>query len=266
MSDVSFKERYGPWAVIAGGSEGMGSSFAERLAEQGINLVLVARKTGPLEELATDIRKRFGVEVRTLSQDLMLPEAPANVIETAAGCDVGLFIYNAGSDTAFDYILNRPLAQHEGMLMLNAFTPLRLTYHFARPMTERKTGGIILCSSLASVGGMPGNGVYSGAKAFMNNFAEALWYEIRKQGVDVLAVVIPGVKTPALIRMGAKFDETSSEPEEIVDEVLAHIRNGPILDAGYCKTQAPGLRALPRDQVVRGLGAASEKFSGASGS
>ena len=146
--------------------------------------------------------------------------------------------------------------------MLNAVTPMRLTHHFASAMAKRGKGGVILCSSLASVGGMPGNGVYSAAKAFMNNFAEALWYEIGKKGVDVLAVVIPGVKTPAMYRLGVEFDETSSEPEEIADEALAHIRKGPILDAGYCKVQAPPLRALPRDQVVNGLGAASEKYSG----
>jgi len=262
MTGSDFAGRYGPWAVIAGGSEGIGSAFAERLAELGINLLLVARKPGPLDNLAADIRARHAVDVRTLSQDLMANDAPANVARAAEDCEVGLFIYNAGSDVSFDYFLDRPLAQHEGIMMLNAVTPMRLTYQFARGMAERGRGGIVLCSSLASVGGMPGNGVYSGAKAFLNNFAEMLWYEIGKRGVDVLGVVIPGVRTPAMVRMGAKFDENTSEPEAIADEALAHIRNGPILDAGYCREQAPGLRGLPRDQVVRALGAASEKYHG----
>ena len=262
MSDKSFSERYGPWAVIAGGSEGIGSAFAERLAKQGINLVLVARKSEPLEALAADVRKRFGVEVRTLSQDLMKPEALANVADAAKGCEVGLLIYNAGSDTSFGYILDRELTQHEGILMLNAFTPMRLTYHFAGAMAKRGKGGVILCSSFASVGGMPGNGVYSGAKAFINNFAEALWYEAGKKGLDVISVVIPGVRTPAMVRLGAQFDENTSEPEQIADEALANLRNGPILDAGHCASIAPGLRGQPRGEVVRALGAASEKYSG----
>ena len=222
MSDMSFSERYGPWAVIAGGSEGIGSAFAERLAKQGINLVLVARKSEPLEALAADVRKRFGVEVRTLSQDLMKPEALANVADAAKGCDVGLLIYNAGSDTSFGYILDRELTQHEGILMLNAFTPMRLTYHFAG----------------------------------------ALWYEAGKKGLDVISVVIPGVRTPAMVRLGAQFDENTSEPEQIADEALANLRNGPILDAGHCASIAPGLRGQPRGEVVRALGAASEKYSG----
>jgi short-subunit dehydrogenase len=261
MGEMSFAERYGPWAVIAGGSEGIGSAFADRLARQGINLLLIARKPGPLEEVATECRKRYGVQVRTLSQDLTVPEALPAVQEAAKGCDVGLFIYNAGSDTSFGYFIDRPLEQCEKVLNLNAFAPMRLAHYFAPTMAKRKKGGIILCSSFASLGGMPGNGVYSGAKAFMNNFAEALWYEIGKQGVDVLAVVIPGVKTPAMIRLGAKFDENCSEPEEIADETLANIRKGPILDAGYSKSQAPGMRGLPREQLVRALGAASENYS-----
>lgn len=61
---------YGPWAVIAGGSEGIGACIAAELAQAGINLVLIARKTGPLEEVASDLRGRTGVEVRTLGLDL----------------------------------------------------------------------------------------------------------------------------------------------------------------------------------------------------
>src|SRR5882757_7197729 len=68
--DVGFAEQYGPWAVIAGGSEGTGESFAVRLAAQGVNLVLVARKPAPLEALAERLRKSSKVQVRTLAQDL----------------------------------------------------------------------------------------------------------------------------------------------------------------------------------------------------
>ncbi len=98
---------------------------------------------------------------------------------------------------------------------------MRLAYHFGKKMQERKRGAIALCSSMASLGGMPGNGVYSAAKAFMNTLCEVMWYELGKHGVDVCSIVIPGVKTPAMVRMGARFDENSSEPSDIADEILA---------------------------------------------
>ena len=68
------KNVYGPWAVIAGGSEGVGASFARQLAEAGLNLVLIARKPEPLEEVAAQVRAH-GVEVRTLQQDLLAPDS-----------------------------------------------------------------------------------------------------------------------------------------------------------------------------------------------
>lgn len=70
---------YGPWAVIAGGSEGVGASFARQLADAGLNLVLIARKSGPLEQTAEQVRER-GVQVRTLSLDLLAPEDRKSVV------------------------------------------------------------------------------------------------------------------------------------------------------------------------------------------
>src|SRR5690242_4205171 len=99
MSD--FANRYGPWAVIAGGSEGIGSAFAERLAAQGIHVMLIARKPGPLEEVAADLRKRYSTEVRTLSLDLTKPEAIDSIIAATKDCDVGMLIHNAGADNSF---------------------------------------------------------------------------------------------------------------------------------------------------------------------
>ena len=80
--------KYGPWAVIAGGSEGIGPVLAEELAKSGINSVLLARKPEPLEATAADIRARHGVEVRTLSLDLTAPDMldrVRDVVDPAVG-------------------------------------------------------------------------------------------------------------------------------------------------------------------------------------
>ena len=81
MEAAELSRRYGPWALIAGGSEGVGACFAHRLAEQGINLVLVARKPGPLEGLASEIRGRAHVEVRTLALDLTAADMLSRIEE-----------------------------------------------------------------------------------------------------------------------------------------------------------------------------------------
>lgn len=82
---------YGPWAVIAGGSEGVGAEFARLLAEAGVNLVLIARKPGPLQDTAQRCRE-IGVDVRTVATDLLDPTAVEQITGATAGLDVGLLI------------------------------------------------------------------------------------------------------------------------------------------------------------------------------
>src|ERR1700710_609401 len=88
-------ERYRPWALIVGGSEGIGASFARKLAALKFNIVIVARKPGPLEEVARDVRK-LGVEVRTVSADLSKPDALATVRAATDDIEVGFLFFNAG--------------------------------------------------------------------------------------------------------------------------------------------------------------------------
>src|SRR5271156_472390 len=118
-------QTYGPWAVIAGGSEGVGSAFADRLAKQGLKLLLIARKPAPLESVAADIRKQYATEVRTLSLDLTAPDAVARIIDATQGREVGMLIYNAGADDNFKYFIDRPVEESERMVMLNVMTPMR---------------------------------------------------------------------------------------------------------------------------------------------
>ena len=95
MTDLA---HYGPWAVIAGGSEGVGAEFALQLAQAGVNLVLIARKPGPLEETAQQARAK-GVEVRTLAVDLTSAQSISVITEATSDLEVGLLIYNAGANS-----------------------------------------------------------------------------------------------------------------------------------------------------------------------
>lgn len=143
MNDAEFADRYGPWAILTGGSEGLGVSFAHRLARRGLNLLVIARKPEPLAELATDIRKQFGTEIRTLSQDLTAPDAVANIIGAAKGLDVGMMVYNAGADTRVKPFIERPLDEAVRLTTLNITTPMSLAHHLAPAMVARKKGGFI---------------------------------------------------------------------------------------------------------------------------
>src|SRR4051812_27910737 len=103
---MEFVEKYGAWALIAGASEGVGASFAEALAERGLNVVLLARRQDALDEVATRIRATSGVETRTLALDLTAPDAAASVTAAVADLEIGFLVYCAGADADYTDFLD----------------------------------------------------------------------------------------------------------------------------------------------------------------
>lgn len=227
MTDLA---KYGPWAVIAGGSEGVGAEFADQLAADGFNLLLVARKPGPLEETAAKVRAH-GVEVRTVAADLTKPESITAITEATADVEVGLLVYNAGANSYGGPFLEGELAGFQGVIDLNVTAMLALVRHYAPPMKERQRGGILLIGSLAGYVGASAESIYGGAKAFSKIFAEGLWVELREHNVDVCEFVLGLTRTPAMVRAGLNFDIPGVNVTEPVDAAragLAALPNGPV--------------------------------------
>ncbi|KRB79989.1 short-chain dehydrogenase [Nocardioides sp. Root190] len=221
---------YGPWAVIAGGSEGVGAEFARELAGAGINLVLVARKPGPLEETAATVRA-LGVEVRTVAADLTDPAAIASITTATADVEVGLLVYNAGANSYGRRFTDGELPGFQSVIDLNITAMLGLTHHYAGPMKARGRGGILLVGSLAGYVGTSTEGIYGGVKAFGRIFAEGLWAELREYDVHVLELVLGVTRTPAMERAGLNFDVPGmhvSEPADVAREGLAALPDGPV--------------------------------------
>lgn len=249
MTDLA---KYGPWAVIAGGSEGVGSEFARMLAEDGFNLVLIARRPGPLEETA-DRCRRIGVQVRTVSVDLLLSESISTILATTADIEIGLLIYNAGASTCNEPFLEADLADFQKVIDLNVTRMLELVQPYGRAMADRRRGGILLVGSLAGYMGAGRHTVYAGAKAFSRMFAESLWLELRDHGVDVLEVVLGVTRTPAMERVGLNFDAPGmiiNTPTEVAAEGLAHLGDGPVFVAGGNAGRAEANSAPDRARVV----------------
>ncbi len=104
----SFRSRYGPWALVAGASEGLGAEFAKEIARRGVNVILVARREEALARTAAAIA---GVEVRTLVLDLAAADAAGAVREAARDVDLGLLVYNAAFSPIGPF-LDRPVEDH----------------------------------------------------------------------------------------------------------------------------------------------------------
>jgi short-subunit dehydrogenase len=224
------RDKYGPWAVIAGASEGTGAEFARQLAAVGINCLLVARRMEPLHQIARELTDTHGVQTRVLSVDLATAEAAERIKDAAADIDVGLYVSNAGADPAGKYFLEVPLEQSHRLINMNVRTVVDAVHAFAPPMKARGRGGILLMSSGAALGGQPRVAIYSATKAFEVNFGESLWIELRKFGVDVLTVAAPAMDTPVLrAALAAKNlkPEGVYDPKDVVRVALQYLPVGP---------------------------------------
>jgi uncharacterized protein len=229
---MTFKEKYGPWALITGASEGTGSAFAHNLADKGFNLILIARRQQPLDELAVAIRaKGTGVECVTACVDLSTLDATRQIVAATAGREVGLFIANAGADTNGSLFLDNDVANWEQLINLNVVSTMRNCHHFGQSMRARGRGGIIIVGSGACYGGLNGIAVYSAVKAFDLCFGEALWAELRHHGVDVLNLILGRTDTPAhrrlMERNGQPIPSGMAKSEDVAEIGLARLAHGP---------------------------------------
>lgn len=221
---------YAPWAVVAGGSEGVGLELALQLAEQGVHQVLLARSPGPLESAAQRVRD-LGVEVRTVPVDLSAADAVATVLQATVDLEVGLLAWNAGANSHGGPFTRAELGRLEQVVAVNVTTMLALVHHLAGPMRERGRGGILLVGSLAGYVGTSTEAVYAGVKAFSRVFAEGLWAELDPLGVHVLELVLGVTRTPAMERAGLDLELpglTVSDPADVAREGLEMLPHGPL--------------------------------------
>ena len=230
-------EKYGPWAVIVGGSEGVGAAFARQLASSRFKLVLVARKVAPLEELADELTQ-IGAEVRVLSADLSRPDAIDRVRAVTDDVEVGLLIYNAGANSVRGNFVELEPEVYRSVIGVNVVGQTEFAHHYGAGMCRRGRGGIILCGSTSSYMGAPTLAAYTASKAFSRIFSESLWAECRTVGVDVLHLNIGFTATPAMARLGYNLD-AAQLPEDVAQEGLDNIANGPVWIVG-----GPDNRAL----------------------
>ena len=252
-----FAQRYGPWAVIAGASEGIGAAFARALAERGVNLVLVARRAEPLTELAATLP----VETVAVPADLGTPDGLAAVYEATGEREVGLVVANAALSPSGPFV-GADLADLHRVLDLNCRAVLDLAHHYLAPMAARGRGGMIVMSSASGMQGGPLLTTYAASKAFGAVLAEGLWWEMRGTGVDVVACIAGAVSTPNLARAAKREAPGTVTPEVVAETALRGLGHGPrVVPGGFMRfSTALMARVMPRRTTIGMMAKATEKI------
>ncbi|GAB92659.1 SDR family NAD(P)-dependent oxidoreductase [Gordonia rhizosphera] len=276
MADQQFKDRYGPWAAVAGASTGLGAAFADELAQRGLNVVLVARRGALMEETAEKIRAKHGVEVKPVVLDLADSDADAQFASAVEGLEIGFFIYNAALEPQGLFV-DEDRDSLIGNIVVNCITPTLLVKQLAPGMIERKRGGIVLVSSLGALQGIKVFAAYGAAKSYELILGEGLWDEFREHGVDACTLVVGATSTPVFLERQKQMKQPSKEdmeavfgsggvtepftPEQVAASLFPQLGTGPRVFANPDDEKAAEFMAsMPRADTVAMMGKISSMF------
>jgi short-subunit dehydrogenase len=231
-------------ALVTGASSGIGLTFAERLAREGYDLIVVARRKDRLDELAHLLRGAHHVAVEVLAADLTKPAALHRVEEHAAKAGLDLLVNNAGFGNLGAFV-DLDVDGEDEEIRLNVIALVRLTHAVLPGMIKRKHGAIINVSSMASFQPGPFMATYAATKAYVTSFTEALAEELRGSGVYVQALC------PGFTR--TEFQERGHIDTEMIPK-LAWMTSESVVDASLAAMKSQQLICIPGigNQVMSG--------------
>jgi uncharacterized protein len=192
-----------PVALVTGASSGIGEAIALRLAQEGFDLVLVARSDERLQRVASSIQRIYGRRSWVLLEDLTRRDCGTALLQQvqALGITVEGLINNAGIG-AYGPFQELPLEEERSAIAVNIGALVELTHAFLPELLARRSGAVINIASTAAFQPAPFMAVYAATKAFVLSFTEALWAETLGRGVKIIAVCPPAVQTPFIAKLG----------------------------------------------------------------
>jgi uncharacterized protein len=223
MRTLLDKQRFGPWAVVTGASSGIGLEFARRLAESGINVVLVSRRPRLLEEIGLALTQEFGVSYRVIEADLADVAATRTVADKTADLDVGLLVSNAGTGRIGNFLSFKE-DDLTSLTQLNAVSYLVLSHHFGIRLARRGRGGVLLVSAMGADEGIPYSATAAATKAMVSTLGRGLHVEFQKLRLNLTVLVVSPTDTPVFEKLGFAPADMPMKPlsvQQCVGEALA---------------------------------------------
>lgn len=241
----------GRYALVTGGSTGIGAAIARALAARGANLVLVARNEQQLDEVAAEIRSaQTGVAVLTIALDLAEPGAVPRLLAAVdeAGIELELLVNSAGMSSRGLVVESDPAVLRH-LVDLNVGALTELTTAVAAQMSTRGHGSIVNIASTGAYAPAPVLAAYAASKAYVLSFTQALWAETKDKNIRVVAVSPGPTQTP----MNA-VGRGKRQPAQVAETVLAALDGSdPAVVDGHRNTLTAGLIRLLPTRLITGL-------------
>ncbi|XP_065090191.1 inactive hydroxysteroid dehydrogenase-like protein 1 [Ochlerotatus camptorhynchus] len=200
-------QRYGPWAVITGATDGIGKCYAECLASKGLNIMLISRTESKLIKVASEIEQKYGVETQWIQVDFSDgPHIYADLHEKLGSIDIGLLVNNVGFLPELGSFAQNTESDLLTLINLNVMATTMLTHMILPAMKSRRRGIVINVASSSGYVPIPYLTAYSASKAFVVNFSLALSHELRGTGVECQVV------SPSIVQTNMAHQYTDGIP------------------------------------------------------
>lgn len=220
-------------ALITGASSGIGAVYADRLARQGYDLILVARSQAKLNALANHLSNETGRAVEVVAADLK-DKADVRRVEEILRSDasITLLVNNAGVGAVMP-LLGSPVDDMEDMITLNVTALMRLAYAVVPGFVARGTGTLINISSIVAIAPEILNGVYGGTKAFVLGLSQSMHRELADKGIRIQAVLPGATATDFWSEAGNPVENLPQEivmsAQDMVDAALKGLAQGEVV-------------------------------------
>lgn len=225
---MNLREKYGQWGLVIGATDGTGKAFAEKLAQGGMDVILVGRREEKLHDLGAKLKEEYDIDYKVVKADMTDERSPDLLFEATDGLDMGFMSYIA-TYHSFGKIQYTPWEDHQAMININIVNFTKVFHHYMTIFEDQGRGAVINLSSMTAISSSLYNGQYGAGKAYILKMTEAVAGENEDGPIDVMAITLGLTLSQTLLDNlpsgpdSERVIEAGMKPEEVADEAFDNL-------------------------------------------